>query len=236
MVKSAVTTDGNSSTGIGRRSAARSPREQFAHAERLRHVVVGAGIERTDLVELAVAGRQHHDRHRRPPTQRPDDLHARDARQAEVEHHQIGLGRRGQLERTFTGRGEVDVVPARTQVRTQRSQQVRLVLDAQDAAHDTSATGDGVACPESLARRSASCSAAGRVITTVSPPPGVSRSSIVPPIAATKRSAMARPSPRPPLAPESSSRWNGCTTTARCAGGMPGPWSITCSCTVAPRR
>ena len=39
-------------------------RQQFAGAERLRHVVVGAGIERRDLVFLAVAHAQDDDRER----------------------------------------------------------------------------------------------------------------------------------------------------------------------------
>ena len=40
------------------------PREQFLGAERLGHVVVGADVERRDLVRLAAARRQDDDRHR----------------------------------------------------------------------------------------------------------------------------------------------------------------------------
>ena len=37
--------------------------EQLVHAERLGDVVVGAGVERRNLVALGVADRQHDDRH-----------------------------------------------------------------------------------------------------------------------------------------------------------------------------
>ena len=72
--------------------------------------------------------------------------------------------------------GEVDVVAARAQVRAERAQDLRLVVDDEDAASFGSPAG---------------------AATMVSPPPGVSSTSISPPIASTKPFATARPSPTP---------------------------------------
>ena len=73
-MKSAVVDDG---LLVGRRRPAQrrpQPGQQLVHAERLGHVVVGAGVERGDLVRLAVAGGEHDDRHLRPAPQPADDL------------------------------------------------------------------------------------------------------------------------------------------------------------------
>ena len=64
-------------------------RQQLAGAERLDEVVVGAGVERLDLVLLAGAGRQHEDGHVRPGAQVADQVDAVAVRQAEVEHDQV---------------------------------------------------------------------------------------------------------------------------------------------------
>ena len=77
--------------GVAQRHA--HARQQLAGAERLGHVVVGAGVERGDLVALLAARRQHDDRHRAPLAQPPDDLQAVHVGQAEVEDHDVGLAR-----------------------------------------------------------------------------------------------------------------------------------------------
>ena len=61
------------------------PGEQLADAERLGDVVVGAGVERRDLVGLLAARREHDDRHRRPFAQPPDHLEPVEVGQAEVQ-------------------------------------------------------------------------------------------------------------------------------------------------------
>ena len=82
--------------GATLRAAARAhARQQLADAERLGQVVVGAGVERRDLVVLAAARRQHDDRHRRPLAQVADEVDAVAVGQSEVEQHQVGRARAG---------------------------------------------------------------------------------------------------------------------------------------------
>ena len=61
----------------------------------------------------------------------------------------------------------------------------------------------------------------------MSPPPGVSSTSISPPIASTKPLATASPSPTPSPCAESPSRWNGRKSRSRSSRGTPGPRSTT---------
>ena len=69
------------------------PRQQLAGGERLGDVVVGAGLERGDLVLLLGARRQQHDRDvlgALVGAQPPREGQARDARQHPVEQHEVG--------------------------------------------------------------------------------------------------------------------------------------------------
>ncbi len=68
-------------------------REQLAHPERLGEVIVGAGVERRDLVALLAAGGEHDDRHVAPLPQPPDHLQAVEIGQAQVEDDEVGLAR-----------------------------------------------------------------------------------------------------------------------------------------------
>ena len=86
---------------------------------------------------------------------------------------------RGERQRRLARLRDVDVVPTRLQVRRERAEDLRLVVDDEDARH--------------AAVRSRA--------TTVRPPPGVSSTSISPPIASTKPFATARPSPTPSSGP-----------------------------------
>src|ERR1044072_4444935 len=58
--------------------------KQFADAERLGEIVVGAGVERSDLVSLVRARRQNDDRHLGPFAQAFHYFYAADVRQPEV--------------------------------------------------------------------------------------------------------------------------------------------------------
>ena len=99
----------------GRRAPERGPqpREELVHAERLRDVVVRAGVERGDLVALGLAHGEHDDRNRAPAAQAPDHLDAVDPREAEVEDDEIRVLPGRDRQRRLAGRGEVDVVAAR---------------------------------------------------------------------------------------------------------------------------
>ena len=141
---------------LGRRGPAErgpQPGQQLVHAERLGDVVVGAGIERRDLVGLRLAHRQHDDRHLGPAPQALDHLDAVDAREARGRGPRRRDGARRELEPLLTGLREVDVVAPGPQVDAERPPDLRLVVDDEDAAHGITA---------------------GRLSTIVAPPPGVS--------------------------------------------------------------
>ena len=68
------------------------PRVELVDPERLGHVVVGAALERLDLLALLVAAGQDHDRRRRLAADAPDDVEALDVGQAEVEEDERPAG------------------------------------------------------------------------------------------------------------------------------------------------
>ena len=70
-------------------------REQLLDRKRLGQIVVGAGIERTDLVRILAARRDHDNRHARPRAHRLHHLDAVHIGQAQVEQHNARRLRRG---------------------------------------------------------------------------------------------------------------------------------------------
>ena len=106
MAAVSISTDAECVDRIRHRHAVRpapehraQPRQKLADAERLVDVVVGAEVERGDLFRLAIARRQHDDRHVRPTPDLLDHLLAVHVRQAEIEHHGVGRVRRQQIAR-----------------------------------------------------------------------------------------------------------------------------------------
>jgi len=71
------------------------PREQLADTEGLAEIVIGAGVERRDLVGLLAARGEDDDRHRAPLAKPRDHLQSVDVRQAEVDDDDIRLPARG---------------------------------------------------------------------------------------------------------------------------------------------
>ncbi len=63
--------------------------EELVHAERLGHVVVGAGVEGLDLVEAVGAAGEHEDGYVGPAAEAGDDLGAVHVGQAEVEDDDV---------------------------------------------------------------------------------------------------------------------------------------------------
>ena len=111
---------------------------QFARAEGLGEIVVGADLEPADAVVLLAEGGQHHDRQiGSAPAEPPAHLEAVDAGEHEVEHHDVGRARRG------GGQG-VDAV-RRAQHRHAGALEIRgddvadglVVIDDQSGAHAT---------------------------------------------------------------------------------------------------
>ena len=122
---------------VGLRAPHRRPRsrEQLLHAERLRDVVVGARVERRDLVGLRFAHRQHDHRHVAERAHPPDHLGAVDVGQPEVEQHQVGRLLGGADHAFLAGADRGDLVAVRLEARAQRAPDLRLVVDDQHQAH-----------------------------------------------------------------------------------------------------
>ena len=155
---------------LGRRRSAQGcaqPGQQLVHPERLRDVVVGAGVEGGDLVALALAHREDDDRNDGPAAQAADHLDAVDSGQAEVEDDEVGV----------LARGDGRALPRRS-ARARRRSRARAGSSRARAG-------------SAARRRRRGCGSFGRLAdatTIVSPPPGVSSTSISPPIASTKPS------------------------------------------------
>jgi hypothetical protein len=122
-------------------------RHQFARAEGLDEVVVGARIQRLDLAGLGAARRQHDHGHRRPLAQVADQVHAVAVGQAQVQHHQVGAARAGLDQAALQGGGLVHLVALGLQGEPHEAADVGLVFDDQDLG--------GVGHGETFARRAA---------------------------------------------------------------------------------
>src|SRR3984957_14550114 len=201
------------------------PGPQLVHAERLRHVVIRPRVQRRHLLAFLAPRGQHDDRDRGPAAHAVDDLGAVHVGQPEVQDDHVGpvAGHRGQAGGAVD-RG-ADVVLPGGQVDAQRAQDGRLVVDDQHAGHD----------PVSSALVVSALAAAGSVMATVSPPPGVSRASIRPPMASANPRATARPRPTPP-GERSPMRVNGSKMRSFASTGTPAPWSTTSSTTRSAAR
>jgi len=100
------------------------------------HVVVGAGVETDDDVELVTARRQ--DQHRHRGVVGPDattDLEPVDIREAEVEDHEITGGSRPPSQRVPARGDNLDAAPVAAQRPAQRLGDRRVVLNEQHARH-----------------------------------------------------------------------------------------------------
>ena len=98
--------------------------------ERFGQEVVGAGVERLGLVELAVLGREHEDR--RPVAglaQGRAHLVAVHARQHDVEDDGVVAALAGPPEAVFSVRGDIDGEALRLQPAPYRIGEARFVLD-----------------------------------------------------------------------------------------------------------
>ena len=144
-------------------------RQQFRHAERLGEVVVGAGVERVDLVALLSARREHDDRPGVPLPEPARHLDAVGVRESEIEQDEVRVPAGG-LGQAVAGGGRLDQ-PVRfgRQRRAQETPHRQFVLDEQ---HDRTRIGHGAATSSS-----GSCSSVGgtptigRVKRNAAPPP-----------------------------------------------------------------
>ena len=131
--------------GVAERDA--DPREQLAGAERLAHVVVGARVERRDLVALLAAGREHDDRDVGPLAHAPDDFEAVHVGQPEVDDDDVGLARAHFHDAISARRGLEELVALAGQRRPQEAPDLWLVLDQDDDGLRHQRARPRVACP-----------------------------------------------------------------------------------------
>ena len=91
------------------------------------------GIEGGDLLALVADCRQDEDRNLRPGAKVTTDLDAALVREHEVENDGLGSAHSGRGERGLAGFGGIDVVARAAKRRLQRSDDLRLVVDDEDA-------------------------------------------------------------------------------------------------------
>ena len=182
--------------GVAQRDA--QPGVELVHAERLGHVVVGAALERLDLLALLVAARQDHDRRRRLAPDPPDDLRARRCRAGRGRAARRPAGaasqrshapcarrsprRSGSRARRARGRAHARVSSSSSTTRTRRAGLGAIAR----AAHAGAARSR-----RPPARRR------GRSMSIARPPSSLRRAATRPPIASTRPRTTARPIPVP---------------------------------------
>ena len=127
--------------GLGPADGGAQPGQQLVHAEGLGDVVVGARVERLDLLVGGVPGRQHQDRHPGPAAQPLDHLDAVHVGQAQVEDDHVGVAGGGELEGGGAVGGRVDLVLACLEVDHEGAHDLRLVVDHQHPGHEACLSG-----------------------------------------------------------------------------------------------
>ena len=128
----------NRSRGVSGLGAACSPEQrpdagrQLLRRERLGEVVVGARLEPGDDVVGVVAGRDHDDRHVARLAQRAAQLEPVDARQHDVDQHDVGGLAAERLERVLAAGGLLDGPALVLERQLHRRADALVVLDGQD--------------------------------------------------------------------------------------------------------
>ena len=178
--------------------------EQLVDADRLRHVVVGAGVERRDLLPLLADRREHDHRCRAPGAQLTADVDAGPVGQHEIEDHRLGRPHRRRGERRLRRVGRLDLVAGAAQARPQRAQDLLLVVDDEDARRRSAGTSAGATT--------------GSASTNVAPCPSRDSAQTRPPFASAKPRAIASPSPAPRPSPLRAPRWKGSKIRSRSRG------------------
>ena len=169
-------------------------RRQLLHAEGFGHVIVGAGIERRDLLAFLRTHRQHHHRYGRPGAQFAQNLHAVHAvhvGQAEVEDDQVRIVVGGDRQTLAALAGLVHLVALRAQTDLQHAPDLRFVVDDQQRM----TVRHGYSLGESAGGKGS-----GSTMRMVAPRPSApGKAFTVPPCAATMPWQIDNPSPVPGL-------------------------------------
>ena len=106
--------------------------DQFAMAERLGQVVVGAGLQSTNFVIFRVESREHDHGQRRPTPQLLEDVEPFRCAQINVEHDQVRMAllEQAQSSRGVMGRDRLQARPSKG--KSQYIDQLAIVVNQQD--------------------------------------------------------------------------------------------------------
>ena len=107
-------------------------REELARAEGLAQVVVGAAVERGDLVALLAARRQHDDRDGAPLADAPDDFESIHVGQSEIDDDHVGLARAHFHDAVGAGPRLEQAIALAGERGAEKTSDLRLVLDEDD--------------------------------------------------------------------------------------------------------
>ena len=119
------------------------PGDQLVDAEWLGHVVVGASLERLDLLAFLVPAREDDDRRGGLAPDPPDDLEPIHVRQPQVEQDEVRPARLPRVQRRPTVWRLDDPVAARGEVADQRRAGLRVILDHEDGRARLGRIGSG---------------------------------------------------------------------------------------------
>ena len=159
--------------------------DELPRAERLGDVVVGAGLERADLLVLVVDGGQDEDRCVGPLAQAAGDLDPVAIGQDDVDDRHVRRVQRGGVERLLRRRRRDDLEAGIAQHDAQRPEDLSLVVADEDATAHAASTG------------SRSGTSRGISTTKLVACPGSDSAHTLPPLASRNPRAMARPRPDP---------------------------------------
>ena len=112
--------------------------KQLHNLERLREVILSAGVQTVDPVGRHPPGRQH--KHRSSNALRPqttNQVQTLDRRQAPINNHDVERRRQPQVQPALTVRGGHDRITLRHQQPRQQTRQLRVILDKQQRHHVT---------------------------------------------------------------------------------------------------
>ena len=120
--------------GRARASSQHRPhaRQELAGSEGLRQVIIGAGVERLDLIVLVGPRGQHEDRHVAPSAHVADEIDAATVGQAEIDDQKVGLARAGLDGAAASCLGLGHAVPLGFERDTHEAADLGIVLDDHD--------------------------------------------------------------------------------------------------------
>ena len=212
-----TTSSPSSTTGaVGASSSERGSEtgEQLVDPEWLRHVVVGARVQGSDLLLLVADRREDEHRRIRPAAQLAANIHSASVREHEIEDDAVRRAHCGAGQGLLCGGRDVDLVAGSLEARPKRPQDLRFVVDHEDArtAHLASAVRSAIAGSSST-----------KVDPALPGDPGSTQTR--PPFASANPRAIARPRPLPRPTPDP--RSNASKIRSRSVSATPGPRSRT---------